>query len=98
MRVIWELSSPFSISDISSTYPYTTVASIVKKLQIKGYISNNPLSKKENKHMYKIVISKENYILNKLNRLFTDFCNSNSLTFGNLVIKVLSGTNRNETF
>lgn len=39
MKSIWEIASPFSIRDLSSPYPYTTVASIVKNLQMKGYVS-----------------------------------------------------------
>ena len=89
MKSIWEIASPFSIRDLSSPYPYTTVASIVKNLQMKGYVSIKTPMKATNRYLYNIVISKDDYILNNLRNLLSDFCGYKSHVLIEFVMRVL---------
>lgn len=75
MQIIWELGNSVSIRQILEKTPepqppYTTLASIVKNLQGKGYIQ----PKKQGKTMlYQIEVSQEQYSASTLQHIVRNF-------------------------
>lgn len=56
---------------------------------MKGYVSIKTPMKATNRYLYNIVISKDDYILNNLRNLFSDFCGYKSHVLIEFVMRVL---------
>ncbi|MCK5693270.1 MAG: BlaI/MecI/CopY family transcriptional regulator [Bacteroidales bacterium] len=74
MQILWELNKAL-VRDImsqlpNSKQPYTTVASIVRILEKKGYVSHKPYGKT---HEYFPLISKAEYRKRKFKGLLTQY-------------------------
>ena len=74
MQILWELNKAL-VRDImsqlpNSEQPYTTVASIVRILEKKGYVSHKPYGKT---HEYFPLISKAEYRKRKFKGLLTQY-------------------------
>ena len=74
MQILWELNKAL-VRDImsqlpNSEQPYTTVASIVRILEKKGYVSHKPYGKT---HEYFPLISKAEYRKRKFKGLITHY-------------------------
>ncbi len=74
MQIIWDLNKALVRDIISelpnSNQPYTTVASIVRILEKKGYLSHKPYGKT---HEYFPLISKAEYRRRKFKGLLTQY-------------------------
>ncbi|MDN4754817.1 BlaI/MecI/CopY family transcriptional regulator [Porphyromonadaceae bacterium W3.11] len=86
---IWKSPSPFSIGDIPVNFPYTTTASIVKRLQEKRFVSLVPTSLKQ-KYLYQVLISKEEYLYFILDHFLLNVYESDKEKFVTLVNKIIS--------
>ena len=74
MQILWDLNKAL-VRDImselpNSKQPYTTVASIVRILEKKGFVSHKPYGKT---HEYFPLISKAEYRRRKFKGLFTQY-------------------------
>jgi len=74
MQILWELKKGL-VRDImdrlpSSNLPYTTVSSIVRILEKKGFVSHKPYGKT---HEYYPLVTKAQYRRNKFRHLLSDY-------------------------
>lgn len=84
MRIVWQLRQSCTVRDVLNTMesplpPYTTLASVFKNLESKGYLKSHLDGKTR---IYDIVIKESSYTRGALGRFVQDFFGGN---YSNLV-------------
>ncbi|GAD05738.1 putative transcriptional regulator [Porphyromonas crevioricanis JCM 15906] len=75
MRLVWSVKEPFTVRDVlwklpTPQPPYTTLASIVKNIESKGYLSSVLNGKTRE---YKVLISRNQYMKASIRRLVQNY-------------------------